>query len=120
MTTNLIVVLVQDLQARNLTRMLKNGGLERCSIIILLNTGHVGFFPGCQSWKNGNPFMEKNTKDFCGDFTGLFGGGTLLFHRKSRRVDAKPWVFHEYVERQRGSEEKDSRLTRGGSSGGDV
>lgn len=46
---------------------------------ILLNTGHVGFFPGCQSWKNGNPFMEKNTKDFCGDFTGLFGGGTLLF-----------------------------------------
>ena len=33
-TPNLIVVLVQDLQARNLTRMLKNGALERCSISV--------------------------------------------------------------------------------------
>ena len=80
----------------------------------------LGFFPDVNHGKMGIPLWKKNTKDFCGDFTGLFGGGTLLFHRKSRRVDAKPWVFHEYVERQRGSEEKDSRLTRGGSSGGDV
>ena len=27
-----------------------------------------------------------------------------------QRVDSKPWVFHEYVERQRGSEEKDVEI----------
>ena len=88
-------------------------------ILFLLNTGHVGIFLGCQSWKNGNPFMEKNARIFVVISLGCSGVEHCCFHRKRRRVDSKPWVFHEYVERQRGSEEKDSRLTRGGSSGGD-
>ena len=32
--------------------------------------------------------------------------GFLALHQVPRRVDAKPWVFHEFVEIQRGSEEK--------------
>lgn len=81
-TPNLIVVLVQDLQARNLTRMLKNGALERCSISVYpipFEYWPCWVFSRMSIMEKWESLYGKKRQDFCGDFTGLFGGGTLLF-----------------------------------------